>query len=167
MQSRAIARFQRPWPSCAAWPLLRDKKIKDHVVPIICDEARTFGMEGLFRQIGIYAPLRPALRTGRFRPAGVLQGSEGGPGAAGRHHRGRFDEFLDRRGDQLCLVRCADDSVLRLLLDVRFPAHRRPGLGGRRHACPRFPDRRHLGSDHAQRRGLAARRRPQPGPGRH
>jgi pyruvate dehydrogenase E1 component len=36
--------------------LLRDKGIKDHVVPIICDEARTFGMEGLFRQIGIYAP---------------------------------------------------------------------------------------------------------------
>ena len=36
--------------------LLRDKQIKRHVVPIICDEARTFGMEGLFRQIGIYAP---------------------------------------------------------------------------------------------------------------
>ncbi|PKL94461.1 MAG: pyruvate dehydrogenase (acetyl-transferring), homodimeric type, partial [Gammaproteobacteria bacterium HGW-Gammaproteobacteria-8] len=36
--------------------LLRDKNIKDHIVPIICDEARTFGMEGLFRQIGIYAP---------------------------------------------------------------------------------------------------------------
>jgi len=36
--------------------LLRDKKINRHVVPIICDEARTFGMEGLFRQIGIYAP---------------------------------------------------------------------------------------------------------------
>ena len=36
--------------------LLRNKSIKDHIVPIICDEARTFGMEGLFRQIGIYAP---------------------------------------------------------------------------------------------------------------
>jgi len=36
--------------------LLRDKNIKQHIVPIICDEARTFGMEGLFRQIGIYAP---------------------------------------------------------------------------------------------------------------
>ncbi len=36
--------------------LLRDKKINKHIVPIICDEARTFGMEGLFRQIGIYAP---------------------------------------------------------------------------------------------------------------
>lgn len=36
--------------------LLRDKHIKKNIVPIICDEARTFGMEGLFRQIGIYAP---------------------------------------------------------------------------------------------------------------
>ncbi|MGB8635567.1 MAG: pyruvate dehydrogenase (acetyl-transferring), homodimeric type [Rhodanobacteraceae bacterium] len=36
--------------------LLRDKKIGPRVVPIVADEARTFGMEGMFRQIGIYAP---------------------------------------------------------------------------------------------------------------
>jgi pyruvate dehydrogenase E1 component len=36
--------------------LTRDKNIKDRVVPIVPDEARTFGMEGLFRSIGIYAP---------------------------------------------------------------------------------------------------------------
>ena len=36
--------------------LLKNKAIKDHVVPIVADESRTFGMEGLFRQIGIYAP---------------------------------------------------------------------------------------------------------------
>ena len=36
--------------------MLRDKNIKQNIVPIICDEGRTFGMEGLFRQIGIYAP---------------------------------------------------------------------------------------------------------------
>jgi pyruvate dehydrogenase E1 component len=35
--------------------LLRDKKIGKHIVPIVPDESRTFGMEGLFRQIGIYA----------------------------------------------------------------------------------------------------------------
>ncbi len=33
--------------------LVRDKNIGKHVVPIIPDEARTFGMEGMFRQIGI------------------------------------------------------------------------------------------------------------------
>ena len=36
--------------------LLRDKTIGPRIVPIVADEARTFGMEGLFRQIGIYAP---------------------------------------------------------------------------------------------------------------
>ena len=35
--------------------LLRDKQIGKHVVPIVADEARTFGMEGLFRQLGIYS----------------------------------------------------------------------------------------------------------------
>jgi pyruvate dehydrogenase E1 component len=35
--------------------LLRDKAIGRHIVPIIPDEARTFGMEGLFRQVGIYS----------------------------------------------------------------------------------------------------------------
>ena len=36
--------------------LLRDKALGSRVVPILVDEARTFGMEGLFRQVGIYNP---------------------------------------------------------------------------------------------------------------
>jgi pyruvate dehydrogenase E1 component len=36
--------------------LLRDQALGQRVVPILVDEARTFGMEGLFRQIGIYNP---------------------------------------------------------------------------------------------------------------
>lgn len=36
--------------------MLKNNSIKDRLVPIIADEARTFGMEGLFRQIGIYSP---------------------------------------------------------------------------------------------------------------
>ena len=35
--------------------LARDKKIGKYVVPIVPDEARTFGMEGMFRQLGIYS----------------------------------------------------------------------------------------------------------------
>ncbi|HSM32333.1 MAG TPA: pyruvate dehydrogenase (acetyl-transferring), homodimeric type, partial [Woeseiaceae bacterium] len=35
--------------------LTRDKQIGKHIVPIVPDEARTFGMEGMFHQIGIYA----------------------------------------------------------------------------------------------------------------
>ena len=36
--------------------LLKDPNVKERVVPIAADECRTFGMEGLFRQIGIYSP---------------------------------------------------------------------------------------------------------------
>jgi pyruvate dehydrogenase E1 component len=35
--------------------LLKDKNIGRNIVPIVPDEARTFGMEGLFRQVGIYS----------------------------------------------------------------------------------------------------------------
>ncbi|WP_166211898.1 pyruvate dehydrogenase (acetyl-transferring), homodimeric type [Cognatiluteimonas telluris] len=35
---------------------LRDKQVGPRCVPIVADEARTFGMEGMFRQLGIYAP---------------------------------------------------------------------------------------------------------------
>jgi len=37
--------------------LTRDKQIGPHVVPIVPDEARTFGMEGLFRTLGIYSSI--------------------------------------------------------------------------------------------------------------
>jgi pyruvate dehydrogenase E1 component len=36
--------------------LAKDKHIGKRVVPIVPDEARTFGMEGMFRQLGIYSP---------------------------------------------------------------------------------------------------------------
>jgi pyruvate dehydrogenase E1 component len=36
--------------------LVRDKDLGKRVVPIVPDEARTFGMEGMFRQLGIFAP---------------------------------------------------------------------------------------------------------------
>ncbi len=35
--------------------LLRNKEIAPHIVPIVADESRTFGMEGMFRQLGIYS----------------------------------------------------------------------------------------------------------------
>jgi pyruvate dehydrogenase E1 component len=37
--------------------LLRDKTLGPRIVPIVADEARTFGMANLFRQIGIYSPM--------------------------------------------------------------------------------------------------------------
>jgi pyruvate dehydrogenase E1 component len=37
--------------------LIKDPALGQYIVPIIPDEARTFGMESLFRQVGIYAPM--------------------------------------------------------------------------------------------------------------
>ena len=37
--------------------LLKNKDLSSRIVPIVPDECRTFGMEGLFRQIGIYSPV--------------------------------------------------------------------------------------------------------------
>ena len=37
--------------------MLKDKTIGPRVVPIVADESRTFGMEGMFRQLGIYSPV--------------------------------------------------------------------------------------------------------------
>ncbi len=36
--------------------IVKDKALGERVVPIVADESRTFGMEGMFRQLGIYAP---------------------------------------------------------------------------------------------------------------
>ena len=36
--------------------ILKDKELGPRVVPIVADEARTFGMDNMFRQVGIYAP---------------------------------------------------------------------------------------------------------------
>ena len=36
--------------------LVKDKDLGKRIVPILADEARTFGMEGMFRQLGIYSP---------------------------------------------------------------------------------------------------------------
>ena len=107
-------------------------------------------------------PGRAALPARGRQAADVLQGVPHRADAAGGHQRGRRHVVLDRRGHLVLGVRRADDPVLHLLLDVRLPADRRPGLGGRRLAGPRLPGRRHRRADHAERRGPAARGRAQP-----
>src|SRR5690606_40286870 len=68
--------------------VLRDKQVAPRVVPIVADEARTFGMEGLFRQIGIYAPqgqkYKPVDRDQlMYRSEERRVGKEGGSRGAG------------------------------------------------------------------------------------
>ena len=108
---------------------------------------------------------RPEVHPGRQGPGHVLQGSGRWPAPAGRHQRSGRDELVDRGGHVVLLEQPHHDPVLHLLLDVRVPAHRRLGLGGRRHAGARLPAGRHRRAHHAQRRGPAARGRPQPHPG--
>jgi pyruvate dehydrogenase E1 component len=130
--------------------LLRDKAIGQRIVPIVPDESRTFGMEGLFRQVGIFSQIGQL-----YRPQDADQ-------PAGGHQRARRHGLVHRRRDVLFDVGHADDPLLYLLFDVRLPARRRSLLGGGRHARARFPDRRHVRTHDAQRRGPAARGRPQP-----
>ena len=51
--------------------LVRDPQVGRRVVPIIPDEARTFGMDPLFKELGHLQPARPAVRRGR-PPAAAL-----------------------------------------------------------------------------------------------
>ena len=142
--------------------MLRDKEFGKLVVPIVPDEARTFGMEALFRQVGIYSS------TGQlYDPIDsdqLLYYKEAKDGQIleeGITEAGSMSSFI-AAGTAYATHGGQHDSVLHLLLDVRLPADRRPDLGGRRHAGARLPARRHGGTDDAERRGPAAPGRPQP-----
>ena len=56
IKGRQAGKYLPLWYSYDYCPkLLKDTKIGDLIVPIVPDEARTFGMEALFRQAGIYS----------------------------------------------------------------------------------------------------------------
>ena len=109
--------------------LMRDKNIGRYVVPIVPDEARTFGMEALFRQFGIYAHSGPALRAGRFRQRALLPRGDRRPDPGGRDQRGRVDGLVHCRCELAFQPRREHDPLFHLLLDVRLPADRRPDPG--------------------------------------
>ena len=145
--------------------LLRDKVIGDRIVPIIPDEARTFGMDPLFKEVGIYSALgqlydpvdsnlvlsyREA-KDGQVLEEGITEaGSSASFQAAGTAYATHAEPMI---------------PVLHLLFDVRLPAHRRRVLGLRRRARPRLPAGRHGRPHHAQRRGAPARGRALAGDG--
>ena len=142
--------------------LLRDKKIGDRIVPIVPDESRTFGMEGMFRQLGIYSHVGQLYepedadqllfykesQDGQVLQMGINEaGAMAAWIAAATSYSNNGTQMIpfyifysmfgfQRIGD---FVWAAGDSRARGFL-----------LGG---------DRR---PDHAQRRGPAARGRPQP-----
>jgi hypothetical protein len=110
---------------------------------------------------------RPALRAGGRGSGDVLPGGQEGPDPPGGHQRGRGHVVLDRGGHRLREPRPEHDPLLHLLLDVRLPAGRGPGLGGGGHAGPGLPDRRHRRAHHPRRGGAPAPGRAQPPGGLH
>src|SRR5262249_39375082 len=146
--------------------LMRDRELGPHVVPIIPDEGRTFGMESLFKDVKIYSPMGQRYepvdanmllsyaeaRTGQILEEGITEAGPVRPATPGR--------------PRLCHPRRPHGALLPLLLDVRLPAGGRPDLGLRRRPGAGFPARLHRRPDDAERRGAPARGRPVPPPRR-
>ena len=103
--------------------LARDEHIGPRVVPIIPDEARTFGMDALFRELNIYAS-----QGQKYEPVDhdlLLSYSESKKGQI-------LEEGITEAGSMArssppgprTPPRCADGAVLHVLFDVRIPADR-------------------------------------------
>ena len=109
--------------------LSRDEQFGERVVPIIPDEGRTFGMDALFTELGIYAS-----EGQRYEPVDhdmILTYKESTDGQLlelGITEAGATASWIRRR-HLLCHPRGADGAVLHLLFDVRVSAGRRPHLG--------------------------------------
>ena len=139
--------------------LTKDPEIGWRLVPVIPDEARTFGMDSLFPTMKIYSPHgqnytsvdRELMLSYQEDPTGVIL-HEGINEAGSTASWTAVGTSYATHGDP-------DDPDLHLLLDVRLPAHRRRVLGGGRPDDPRLRARRHRGPHDAQRRGAAARGR--------
>ena len=140
--------------------LLRDKAIGRRVVPIIPDEARTFGMDALFKDFKIFAPLGQL-----YEPVDsklMLTYSEAKDGQIleeGITEAGGLADFT-AAGTAYATFGQPMVPFFHLLFDVRLPACWRHDLGRSRHASAWLFDGGHGGADHADRRGPPARRRP-------
>ena len=123
--------------------VLRDKQLGKHVVPIVPDESRTFGMEGMFRQLGIFSQVGQ-LYTPEDREQLMFyrEDKHGQMLQEGINEAGAMSSWI-AAGTSYSNHGVADDPVLHLLLDVRLPAGRRSRLGRGRQPHARLPARRH------------------------
>ena len=123
--------------------LLRDKTIGKFVVPIVPDESRTFGMEGMFRQFGIFSQVGQL-----YKPQDADQLMYYREDRSGQ----MLQEGINEAGAMSSWIAAATSystsnvpmiPVLYLLLDVWLTAGGRPRLGGGRHAGAWLPAGRH------------------------
>ena len=117
--------------------LVRDKGIGPRIVPIVPDEARTFGMEGLFRQVGIYSSLGQLYTPQDSDQLTFYREDKKGQILEEGINEGGSYLLVDRVRHVVLDARRADDSFLYLLLDVRLPAGRRLRVGRRRQRARR------------------------------
>ncbi len=140
--------------------LMRDKEIGHRFVPIIPDEARTFGMDALFPTAKIYSPYGQTYEAvDRDLLLSYKESTEGQILHEGITESGSMASTI-AAGIGVRHPRRAHDPGLHLLLDVRLAAHRRPDVAARRPDGPGLPARRHRRPHHPERRGPPARGRP-------
>ena len=77
--------------------LAKDPEIGPRIVPIIPDEARTFGMDSMFPTQKIYNPHGQLYTSVDADADAGLQGERAGPDPARGHQRGRVDRVVHRR----------------------------------------------------------------------
>ena len=139
--------------------LLRDKNLGKHIVPIVPDEARTFGMEGMFRQLGIYSS-----EGQKYVPVDREQVTYYREDKAGQI----LEEGINEAGAFCSWIAAATSYSTTNVVSVPFYIFysmfglQRVGdlawaAGDQR--CARLPARRHRRAHHPERRGPAARGR--------
>ncbi len=102
--------------------LVKDKKIGANIVPIVPDESRTFGMEGMFREIGIYAHAGQLYEPIDSDQVAYYKEARDGQILEEGITEARIDEQFQCGGN--CILRTwhQHDSVLYLLFHVWIPA---------------------------------------------
>ena len=148
--------------------LMRDKEFGNRIVPIIPDEARTFGMDAFFPTAKIYNPNGPEL---------PLRGPRPGPGLQGIRARARSCTPASTRPapsprspPPAPSYATHGEPLIPVYVFYSMFGFQRTGdafwaAGGP--DGPRLHHRRHRRPHHPDRRGPAARRRPLPAPGLH
>ncbi|MFO1200944.1 MAG: hypothetical protein U1E86_28675 [Burkholderiaceae bacterium] len=138
---------------------MSDPTIGRLIVPIVPDEARTFGMDALFRKFGIYAHGGQRYQPVDSEIVAFYREVENGH-ARGRYHRGRGDGLVHRRRHRL--RRARRQYHLFFLFYSMFGFQRIGDPAERRRARQGLPRRRDGGTHHPRRRGAAAPGRTEP-----
>lgn len=131
--------------------IMKDKEFGKRWVPIIPDEARTFGLDSIFPTAKIYSPHGQRYTSvDRELFLSYKESTTGQILHEGINEAGSVASFT-AAGSAYATQRRADDPDVHLLLDVRVPADRRRAVGGGRPDGAGLPARRDRGAHHAQR----------------